>query len=231
MISRRSRLLAGILLFGLVLSGCTAGESTQSKSNPPSSSPEQSSTEKPKIVVLGDSLTAGYGMSRDAAFPALIQERLDEEGLDYEVVNAGVPGDTSAGGLRRLEWALDGEVRVLIVALGGNDGLRGLAVSEMKRNLATMIETANERGVHVILAGMEAPPNQGESYTTGFRNAFRELTEEYDVVFFPFLLKDVAGRAELNQADGIHPNRDGARVIADNLWEYLEPLIESERNP
>ena len=229
MMSRRNTLLAGILVSGWMLSGCSTGESTQS--NPPSSSPKGSTNAKPKIVALGDSLTAGYGMSQDAAFPALIQERLEAEGLDYEVVNAGVPGDTSAGGLRRLDWALKGDVRILIVALGGNDGLRGLAVSEMKRNLATIIETATERGIGVVLAGMEAPPNQGDAYTSEFRNAFRELAEKHDVNFFPFLLKDVAGRAELNRADGIHPNAEGARVIAGNLWEVLEPFLPSERNP
>jgi acyl-CoA thioesterase-1 len=229
MTARRNARIAGILFSGWVLSGCSTGESNPS--SPPSSNPKKSLTQRPKIVALGDSLTAGYGMSPDAAFPAIIQKRLEAEGLDYEVVNAGIPGDTTAGGLRRLEWALDGDVRILIVALGGNDGLRGLAVSEMKRNLAMIIETATEQGVRVVLAGMEAPPNQGDAYTSEFRDAFRELADEHGIVFFPFLLEDVAGRAELNQADGIHPNAEGARVIAENLWEVLEPLIESERNP
>jgi acyl-CoA thioesterase-1 len=170
-------------------------------------------------------------MSPETAYPAILQKRLEAEGFDYEVVNAGVSGDTSAGGLSRLDWALEGDVDVLIVALGGNDGLRGLPASEMKNNLATIIETAQERGAAVILAGMLAPPNQGEGYTSAFRNVFEELAEEYEVVFFPFLLEDVAGRPELNLPDGIHPNPEGARVIAENIWGYLEPLLLELQNP
>jgi acyl-CoA thioesterase-1 len=170
-------------------------------------------------------------MSKDTAYPAILQERLEAEGFDYEVVNAGVSGDTSAGGLSRLDWALDGDVKVLIVALGGNDGLRGLPVSGLKKNLATIIERAQERGSAVILAGMEAPPNQGDDFTSAFRNTFKELAEEYAVVFFPFLLEDVAGRSELNLPDGIHPNPEGARIIAENIWGYLEPLLLELQDP
>jgi acyl-CoA thioesterase-1 len=231
MMLRWNRLIAGIFLAGLTITGCSTGESTQTESAPPPSVAAERTPDRPKIVALGDSLTAGYGISKDTAYPALLQKRLEAEGFDYEVVNAGVSGDTSAGGLSRLDWALDGDVKVLIVALGGNDGLRGLPVSGLKKNLATIIERAQERGAAVILAGMEAPPNQGDDFTSAFRNTFKELAEEYEVVFFPFLLEDVAGRAELNLPDGIHPNPDGARIIAENIWGYLEPLLLELQNP
>jgi acyl-CoA thioesterase-1 len=181
---------------------------------------------RPRIVALGDSLTAGYGLVETQSYPAILQQRVDAEGYEFEVVNAGVSGDTSAGGLRRLDWALEGNVRVLIVALGGNDGLRGLSVADMKRNLTAIIERARERGVAVILAGMEAPPNYGKEYATAFRQAFREVALEQRVLFMPFLLQDVAGRTELNLPDGIHPNATGAARVADNVWQVLRPMLD-----
>ena len=181
--------------------------------------------EAPRIVVLGDSLTAGLGLPADLSFPARLQAMLDEAGYPLEVVNAGVSGDTSAGGLRRLEWSLEGDVRVLVLALGANDGLRGLSVDEMKANLAEIIQTAQARGAAVLLTGMEAPPNFGSIYTTDFRAAFRDLAEQYDTAFVPFLLDGVAGVAELNQADEMHPNAEGASMVADLLWPALEPLL------
>lgn len=180
---------------------------------------------RPRIVCLGDSLTAGLGLRPDEAYPALLQRRLDERGLHYEVVNAGVSGDTSAGGLRRLEWALDGDVRVLVVALGGNDALRGLPPRDLARNLAAIIERALARSIRVILAGMEAPPNNGEEYTREFRAVFTALARRYPVTLIPFLLKDVAGEPALNQPDGIHPNAQGARIMAETVWEALAPEI------
>src|SRR5215204_2768614 len=139
---------------------------------------------RPKIVVLGDSLTAGYGLLEMQAYPALLQARLDAEGYKWEVVNAGISGDTSAAGLQRIEWALgQGDVRILILELGANDGLRGLAVSEMKKNLAGIIEAAQRKGVAVMLAGMEAPPNFGPEYTVSFRQVYRDLAKEYKITF------------------------------------------------
>jgi acyl-CoA thioesterase-1 len=179
-----------------------------------------------RIVAFGDSLTVGLGLLEQEAYPALLQRKIDEAGYKFEVVNAGLSGDTSAGGLRRLDWALEGDVRVLIVAFGGNDGLRGLAVSQMKENLSAIIDKARERNVVVILAGMEAPPNFGQEYATAFRQAFREVALAKRVLFIPFLLKDVAGKTELNQGDGIHPNQQGARVVADTVWTVLEPLLD-----
>ena len=142
-------------------------------------------------------------------------------------MNAGVSGDTSAGGLRRLEWSLQGNPRVLIVALGGNDGLRGLPPDELKKNLAAIIEAGQRAGLHVILAGMEAPPNNGPDYTARFRRVYPELAKVYDIPLIPFLLEGVAGDPALNQADGIHPNPEGARRVADTVWSALEPVLKS----
>lgn len=183
---------------------------------------------RPRIVALGDSLTAGYGLQVDQAYPALIQRRLDEMGLAYEVVNAGVSGDTSAGGLRRLEWALDGDVRVLIVALGGNDGLRGLAPEQLKRNLAQIIERAQARDVIVVLAGMEAPPNFGRAYAVAFHDVYSSLARQYKIPLVPFLLQSVAANDALNQPDGIHPSVRGAQVVADNVWAVLGPIVKGK---
>jgi acyl-CoA thioesterase-1 len=182
--------------------------------------------DRAKIVVLGDSLTAGLGLLETQSYPHLLQEKIDRDGFQYEVVNAGVSGDTTAGGLRRLDWALQEDVRVLIVALGGNDGLRGLSVSEMKQNLSQIIETARAKNVIVILAGMEAPPNYGAEYAAAFRQAYRELALKYKVLFIPFLLDKVAGQVSLNQADGIHPNPEGAAIVADTVWNVLKPLLD-----
>lgn len=187
--------------------------------------PDARPADAPRIVILGDSLTAGLGLPVEQSFPSLLQERLDREGYEYEVVNAGVSGDTSAGGLRRLDWALEGNVEVLVVALGGNDGLRGLPVTELKRNLTAIVDEATERGVKVVLAGMEAPPNNGPEYTAAFRRVYRDLARERDLPFIPFLLDGVAGNASLNQADGIHPNAQGARLVADLVWDTLEPAL------
>jgi|SRR5687767_15112306 len=181
---------------------------------------------KPRIVAYGDSLTAGLGLLEQEAYPALIQRKIDEAGYKFEVVNAGLSGDTSAGGVRRLDWALEGDVRVLIVAFGGNDGLRGLPVAQMKENLSEIIDKARARDVVVILAGMEAPPNFGQEYATAFRQAFRDVALNKRVLFIPFLLKGVAGNSELNQADGIHPNQQGAQTVADTVWTVLEPLLD-----
>lgn len=181
---------------------------------------------RPRIVAFGDSLTAGLGLLEQEAYPAIIQQKIDEAGYDFDVVNAGLSGDTSAGGVRRLGWALDGDVRVLLVAFGGNDGLRGLPVTQMKENLTTIIDEARERGVVVVLIGMEAPPNFGQEYATAFRQAFRDVALAERVLFIPFLLQDVAGRPELNQPDGIHPNAAGARVMAETVWAVLEPLLD-----
>ena len=181
---------------------------------------------RPRIVFLGDSLTAGLGLPPDQSVPALIQKRLDEEDYDYEVMNAGASGDTSAGGLSRLDWSIEGDVRVLVIELGANDGLRGLPPSAMKRNLSEIITRAKRRGITVLLTGMEAPPNYGAAYTGEFRQVFGDLAREHDVAFVPFYLDGVAGLSHLNQGDGIHPNAEGSRVIERLIWKSLEPLLD-----
>jgi len=184
---------------------------------------------RPRVVFLGDSLTAGYGLAREQSVPSLIQKRLDEAGYNYEVVNHGVSGDTSAGGVSRLEWALGGDVRVMVLELGANDGLRGVPVESMKANLSKIIEGAKARGVRVLLTGMEAPPSHGPAYTVQFRQAFRDLAREYDVAFVPFYLEGVAGNPELNISDGIHPNAEGSVIVERTIWRALEPLLEQVR--
>ena len=213
------------------LAACVAGEGVtqvvereiEEPATPPIVAPVP--TDGPLLVALGDSLTAGLGLDPDQAYPALLERRLRAEGSDLRVVNAGVSGDTTAAGLRRTEWSLAGDVRILIVALGGNDGLRGLPVDQMKRNLAEIVSLARRRGIAVLLAGMEAPPNFGATYTAQFRRVFHELASEHDVAFMPFLLDGVAGDPALNQSDGIHPNAAGAAVVAARVRAALEPLL------
>jgi acyl-CoA thioesterase-1 len=183
---------------------------------------------RPRIVVLGDSLTSGRGIGESLAYPAILQQRLDEEGLDYAVVNAGVSGDTSARALRRLESALDGDVRILVVALGANDGLRGVPVAQVKSNVSRIIETAQARHMAVLLCGMEALPIHGWGYTVAFHNAYRELAERYDVPLVPFMMMNVIGNPDLMQADRAHPNAEGARAIAENVWPFLRALAKSQ---
>jgi len=201
----------------------TAHEAEPAAASPAAESPSSSSA--PRIVFLGDSLTAGYGLAKDESVPALIQKRLKDAGYPYEVVNAGVSGDTSAGGLNRLEWSLAGDVKVLVIELGANDGLRGLPVAGLKQNLTEIITRAQARNIKVILTGMEAPPNFGPAYTSEFRGVYRQLAKEHDVVFVPFYLDGVAGIPNLNIADGIHPNAEGSRIVEKTIWAALEPLL------
>lgn len=188
-----------------------------------------SAATRPRIVFLGDSLTAGYGLARHESVPSLIQARLNSSGYNYEVVNAGVSGDTSAGGLSRLDWSLAGDVKVLVVELGANDGLRGLPVAAMKDNLAQIIKRARQRGITVLLTGMEAPPNYGAVYTKEFRQAFQDLAQTHKVPFIPFFLQGVAGIPSLNISDGIHPNPAGARIVEATVWRALQPLLTKPR--
>jgi acyl-CoA thioesterase I len=225
-----------IIWAALAVAACSSNEPAPAREStpaPPSEVQVRAATAapastRPRIVFLGDSLTAGYGLDVEQSVPSLVQKHLDAEGYKYEVVNAGVSGDTSAGGLRRLEWSLDGEVRILVVELGANDGLRGLPVAEMKQNLKTIVQTAKKRSIDVLLTGMEAPPNYGAAYTSEFRRAFGDLASEERVAFMPFYLYEVAGIPTLNIADGIHPNPAGARIVEANLWRSLKPLVEKQ---
>jgi acyl-CoA thioesterase I len=183
----------------------------------------------PRIVALGDSLTAGLGIPPEDAYPALLHRKLKDSGRTIEVVNAGISGDTSADGLRRANWALEGDVRLLILALGANDGLRGLPPRQMKDNLQGIIHRARQRGIPVLLVGMEAPPNYGEQYVAAFRQVYRDLADENKLAFVPFLLEGVGGVTDLNQSDGIHPTRAGAARIADHLWPAVEKMIHTAK--
>jgi len=218
------RTAAAVWLALAVIAACGRGTSPPpaAEASADGSAVGRPAAARPRIVFLGDSLTAGYGLDASEAYPSLIQDRLRLAGLDFEVVNAGVSGDTSAGGLSRIDWSLDGDVRVLVVALGGNDALRGLGTAELERNLSRTIERARGRGVRVILAGMEAPPNLGPAYTSAFRAVYRDLASRHGVALIPFLLDGVAGDARLNQADGIHPNAAGSKRVADLAWPYVE---------
>jgi len=202
----------------------TPGQDSVGRPTPPAD--PTAAPARPKIVALGDSLTIGLGLLESESYPALLQRKLDEDGYAFEMVNAGVSGDTSAGGLRRLDWALEGDVRILILALGANDGLRGLSIGEMKQNLTTIINRAREKNIVVILAGMEAPPNYGPEYVQSFRTAYREVAAKERVLLIPFLLEGVGGQSHLNQADGIHPNAEGARVIAETIWPVLRSVLD-----
>lgn len=233
--ARAPRLLV-LAALALVAGGVSCRPREQAGATRPAPPPEAAATpapaarpaaSRPKIVILGDSLTAGLGLPQDEAYPALLQQRLDAAGFRFDVINAGVSGDTSAGGLSRLDWSLDGDVRILVVALGGNDGLRGLPPEEMKRNLAEIIRRAADRHIAVLLAGMESPTNLGPDYQRRFHDVFPALAREQRTAFLPFLLEDVAGRPELNQRDGIHPTAEGARIVADHVWRVLEPMARA----
>jgi len=178
------------------------------------------------IVAFGDSLTAGFGVAPELAWPALLQERLTREGYPYRVVNAGVSGDTTAGALRRVSWVLRARPDVVVVALGANDGLRGQPVTAMQANLAEIVSRLQASGPRVLLAGMRLPPNYGTEYTQAFHQAFADVAHQAKVPLMPFLLDGVAADPRLNQADGVHPNAEGHRRIAEHVWPYLLPLLK-----
>ena len=183
----------------------------------------------PKIVAFGDSLTAGYGLAPKESYPALLQKMVDADGFGYEVVNAGVSGDTSASGVRRVDWTLDsGGVRFVVLELGANDFLRGQPVAETKKNLAEIIERCKSRGAQVLLAGMYTTTDAGLDYERQIQDCFQSLAREHGVVLIPFFLEGVAGRDELNQEDHIHPNAEGAKLVAATVYKYLKPLLEKD---
>lgn len=223
-----SRRFVAVVGLALLVGACGGDASAP----PPTAQPPapalvpSTADERPKVVALGDSLTAGNGLMERESYPGLLQAMIDRDGYEFEVINAGVSGDTSAGGARRLDWVLEDDVRVLIVALGANDGLRGLSVAQMKTNIGQIIERARERRIVVILAGMEAPPNYGPEYAAAYRQAFMELARTHQVHFIPFLLTGVAGMPQLNQADGIHPTAEGTAIVADTVWKTLHPILD-----
>ena len=184
----------------------------------------QKSTTTKTILFFGNSLTAGMGLDPDLAFPALIQQKIDSLSLDYLVINSGLSGETTASGKNRLNWVLNQEIDVFILELGANDGLRGISLEETKKNLQMIIDKVKEHNpqVIIVLAGMQIPPNLGIEYTNEFQNIFPDLATKNKISLIPFLLQDVAGNADLNQQDGIHPTKEGHKILAKNVWEVLK---------
>jgi acyl-CoA thioesterase-1 len=185
--------------------------------------------ERRTILFFGDSLTAGYGLDEERAFPTVVQARIDSLGMPFEVVNAGLSGETSSGGLRRIDWLLRRKVDVLVLELGANDALRGVPLEVTRESLQGIVEKikAKYKDVKIVVAGMEAPPNLGDEYTNGFREIFRDLAKRNDAALIPFLLEGVAGNSELNLPDRIHPTEEGHRIVAENVWRVLEPVLRT----
>jgi acyl-CoA thioesterase-1 len=191
-------------------------------------------TPSPSIILfLGDSVTAGYGLDPSQAFPALIQEKIDAKHWNFKVVNAGQSGDTSAGGLGRIDWLLKNRIVVLVLELGGNDGLRGLPVETTRKNLQAIIDRTKERypDAKLVLAGMKVPPNLGRDYGQRFEGIFTALAKKNKAILIPFVLKGVGGVRELNQPDGMHPTAEGHAIVAANVWKVLEPILRSIAGP
>lgn len=183
------------------------------------------------ILFFGTSLTAGLGLDLSEAYPALIQQKIDSLGYDYQIVNSGLSGDTSASALNRIGWVLTPETDILVLEMGANDGLRGIPLDETKRNLQSIIDRAREQNpnVEILLAGMQMPPNMGPDYTSRFKNLFPDLARENQLSLVPFLLEGVGGVAELNQPDGIHPTAEGQQILAQNTWAVLKTLLNQEK--
>ncbi|HEY0460339.1 MAG TPA: arylesterase [Pyrinomonadaceae bacterium] len=212
-------------VFFAACDAATAKRQTNSNPNKPMATP-QIKSDKPKIVAFGDSLTAGFGLLEKESYPYLLQEKLKADGFDYEVVNAGVSGDTSIGGLERIDWVLEMDnVQILILELGANDLLRRMPVANMKKNLAKIIEKAQAKKIRVLLCGMLAPPNVGAQYQREYQQVFPDLATQYKVDFQPFLLESVALNKDLNQADGIHPNAEGEKIMTENVYKALKPML------
>lgn len=184
--------------------------------------------ESPKVILFyGDSLTAGYGLSPDQAFPALVERTLNKSGKSAKVINAGLSGETSAGGVSRLDWILRQPIDIFVLELGANDGLRGLPINQTKKNLQTIIDKVKAKypNAKIVIAGMMVPPNMGDDYANAFRKIFPELAKKNNATLIPFLLEDVAGNSKLNLGDGIHPNAEGHKIVAENVVTAIEPLF------
>jgi len=222
----RNTAAVGLIFLAVYLSGCAAAQKRSSaNANRPIVKPDVA-TGKPKIVAFGDSLTAGFGLTENESYPYLLQQKLKADGFDYEVVNAGVSGDTSQGGLERIDWVLGMDnVKILILELGANDLLRGIPVARMRTNLDAMIAKAQAKGVKVLLCGMLAPPTMGQQYQRDYTATFPELADEHKTAFLPFILDNIALKKELNQSDGIHPNAEGEKIMTDNVYKSLKPLL------
>lgn len=233
----KSKNILAVLLF-IFVAGCTQSgtdktseDAQSSQKSARSAGAEKSASDKKVILFFGNSLTAGYGVDADESFPALIQIRIDSLNLPYKVVNAGVSGETTATGLSRIDWVLKNQaVDIFVLELGANDGLRGLPPSETKKNLKKIIDRVRKAypDVTIVLAGMMVPPSMGQDYGAEYNPIYGEIENEKNVELIPFLLKDVGGIDSLNQDDGIHPNAAGAKIVAENVWKILNPLVERD---
>jgi len=211
----------------IILSGCTDNKKPAESDQNNTAKETATVTKKKTIVFYGNSLTAGYGVSPSEAFPAIIQKKIDSLGFPYNVINAGVSGETSSGGKTRIDWILREPIDIFILELGANDGLRGTPLSETKKNLQDIIDKVKAKypDTKLVFAGMEIPPNMGQAYTTEFRNIYIDLAAKNKMTLIPFLLEGVGGEPELNQADGIHPTAEGHLIVAENVWKQLEKLL------
>ena len=225
----RTAAILSFISLAIFLSACassSAEQQTNRRVERPLSTAQLNSG-KPKIIAFGDSLTAGFGLAEKESYPYLLQQKLKADGYDYEVINAGVSGDTSLGGLERIDWVLEQEnAQILILELGANDLLRNMPVAKMKQNLSRIIEKAQAKKIQVLLCGMLAPPTMGAQYQRDYVTAFPDLASEYKVPFLPFILEGVALDKNLNQADGIHPNAEGEKIMTDNVYKALKPMLE-----
>ena len=215
------------IFIALILFACSS-ENRQTEQKPePQKEIEVVGTKKKTIVFFGNSLTAGYGLDISEAFPARIQELIDSLGLEYEVINAGLSGETTASGNSRIDWVLKNSVSVFVLELGANDGLRGIPTHETRKNLQEIIDKviAKYPSARIVLAGMQVPPNMGEEYSNDFRSIFPEIAEKNEAAFIPFLLENVAGEPDLNLADGIHPTAYGHELVAQNVWSVLKEVL------
>jgi len=212
----------------IILSGCTDYKKPVESDQNNTAKETATVTKKKTIVFYGNSLTAGYGVSPSEAFPAIIQKKIDSLGFPYNVINAGVSGETSSGGKTRIDWILREPIDIFILELGANDGLRGTPLSETKKNLQDIIDKVKAKypDTKLVFAGMEIPPNMGQAYTTEFRNIYIDLAAKNKMTLIPFLLEGVGGEQELNQADGIHPTAEGHLIVAENVWKQLEKLLQ-----
>ena len=224
----RISILVSFIYLIAVCGGCSASKMAQNNAgaaNRPLAAPKIVAN-RPKIIAFGDSLTAGFGLAEKESYPYLLQEKLKADGYDYEVVNAGVSGDTTIGGLERSDWVLDQEnAKILILELGANDLLRGVPVAKMKANLDAIIRKAKAKNIKVLFCGMLAPQAVGAQYQHDFMLVFPDLASEHKLEFLPFLLDNIALKKELNQADGIHPNVDGEKIMTDNVYKALKPML------
>lgn len=227
----KSVFVFSLFLIAILVSGsCREPERSSSNAKPAKESQILTKKEEPTqgILFFGNSLTAGYGVSSEEAFPVLIQKLLDSLSLSYKVINAGLSGETTASGVNRIEWVLRAPMTIMILELGGNDGLRGIDPIESKKNLQRIIDLAQAKyaDIRIIIAGMEAPPNMGQEYISKFRAIFTELSTTNNLPLIPFLLEGVAGDPNLNLEDGIHPNEPGHKIVAKNVWAVLKEVIE-----